>query len=578
MIALTLRHYLSRFGWEIALFWLISVTNTILLSRDGPPGVLRAMAVLEIVALAWITVRLVLAEDGFKTSGGWQTRPVSAKIRLGLPLALAVVVVFLPALVRAVAFQRLFDGAALWSDFGRGSWWWQVGAWFLFLAMPLKMFGLVILQRIDGRARTAAWAALALILLPLVAAMGEDFGNRKNHSGSSGSNGPRGLAQGIQHALPDATDFIGSWNDPVDGEGVPAAKLVATFSIDPDASPPGVSVSSAVASLRGSRVNVRIRALVDAHGLGYPMERAIAILRFADGTYATCLSRSVADPGSPLPFFPATEWEFFGDFVSPLSLPEFEGDPQRLTRGLELMFFAEDWDRPQMLTDPSRKTGQAFEFRVSSSTTLAELFAQFPWPDDVWTNVVLPFLMKRATHDDIPFLLDHLALDPRLASVFIDKGWTAAAMPTLRKLAKERIPLRPDVIVVLAGEMDPALADDLSAVALQLNFGLDEVEPALRAQPGFDWPTFAKELWRRRKYTTNWLQPYGEFWQPAYWAAQEGDFTAFRETAEQAANGKKWETGRMTELVAGEHADLIGFVRANLEKLRYDPETRKWGL
>ena len=89
MIALTLRNYMFRFGWEIAAFWAISIGNTFLLDRNGPPGVLRALTVLEFVALAWITVRLVLAEDGFKTSGGWQTRPFSHKIRLGLPLALA---------------------------------------------------------------------------------------------------------------------------------------------------------------------------------------------------------------------------------------------------------------------------------------------------------------------------------------------------------------------------------------------------------------------------------------------------------------------------------------------------------
>lgn len=578
MIAITLRHYLSRFGWEIATFWLISITNTILLANDTLPVVSPAMAVLEIVALAWITVRLVLAEDGFQTSGGWRVRPFPTKIRLALPLALAVTVVVIPAVLRALMFQRMFEGAELWNDFGRGSWWRQVAIWFLGFAVPLKLFGLLILQGIEGRARTAAWATLTLILLPIVGMAGAYFGKGSNSYGGSGGIGPRELAQGIRHALPDATDFIGDWNDPAQGREVPAAKLLAKFAIDPVAAPQGVSIRSAVASLRGSRVNVRVRALLDDDVIARQAKDGVIILRYADGTCATCTSQGAARPGSPLPFFPATGWEFSGDFISPLSLPEFEGDPQRFTRGLEMMFFVADVDVPLQPLDATRVQfgvqQKPFHF---SPETMEKLFTQFPWTDKMWKETALPFLMRRATRDDIPFLLERLRQDHRLAILFINKDWTADAMPMLRELAKERIPIGKEAIVALAGEMDSSLADDLAAIALQLKFGLDEVEPALRAQPGFDWATFAKDLWRRRKYTTNWLEPYGEFWQPAFWAAQEGDFTAFRQTAGQAARGNKWETERLAELVTGDHADLIGFVRANLEKLRYDPETRKWG-
>lgn len=579
MIAFTLRHYLSRFGWEIAAFWLISLTNTILLGRNGPPGVLRAMAVLEVVAIAWITIRLVLAEDGFKTSGGWQSRPISQKIRLGLPLALAVVVVVFPAILRAFAFQRMFDGAVLWNDFKPGSWWRQVFNWLVFFALPLKLFGLLILQGIEGRARTAAWATLAVVLLPILSSMGVDFGKRTQAYGGTGGYDPRDLAQGIQRELPDAKNFIGPWYDPVNGDEVPAAKLVAKIAIAPDAAPEGAITRSAVASLRDSRVTIRIRALLDDPTLGLRMERSVPIIRYADGTFATCASMSVASPGPPLPFCPASEWEFCGDFISPLSLPEFVGDPQWLTRGLELMFFESDFDRPHMPHDATRVRSSDKEVKFHfAPKTMEELFTQFPWSDETWKDTAWPLLVRDATRADIPFLLERMRLDPRLSAVFFDKGWTVDAIPVLRELAKERLPMGPAVVIALANEKDPTLAGDLAAIALQLNVGLDVVEPMLRAQPGFDWPAYVKELWRRKKYATNWLMPYGEFWQPAFWAAQEGDFTAFRETAEQAARGQKWELERLVELVAGEHGDLIGFVRENLESLRYDPSRRKWGL
>lgn len=576
MIALTLRHYLSRFGWEIAAFWLISLTNTFLIASDASPSAARALAVLEIVALAWITIRLVLAEDGFKTSGGWQTRPFSHRIRLVLPLALAVGVVAFPAVVRAFAYQRMFEGVSVWSGLGSGSWWRQLAIWFLAFALPLKLFGMLILQRIEGRARTAAWATLALILLPILAALGVEFGKAKNQYGGSGGKDPRELAQGIQQELPDATDFIGTWNDPVNHFKIPAAKLVASFAVDPNSSPPGTNLRSATASLRGSRVNVRIRALISDKALAGRLGNGIAILRYADGTSATCTDLWFARPSIALPFFPAREWTFSADFVSPLSLPEFEGDPQRLTRGLELMFFDRDWNRPQMPIDPVRVPGNEQTPFSFSPKTMEELFTQFPWSDEMWKKTALPFLMQHASRDDVPFLLDRLPLDARLASVFIGKSWTADAMPVLRELAKTRIPMGPDAIVALAAEKDPALAEDLAAIAVQLRFGLNDVELALRAQPGFDWPTFANELWKRRKYTTNWLEPYGEFWQPAFWAAQEGDFTALRETAEQAAAGKTWETEHLKTLVPDAPADIVGYLRENLGQLKYHPQARTW--
>lgn len=241
------------------------------------------------------------------------------------------------------------------------------------------------------------------------------------------------------------------------------------------------------------------------------------------------------------------------------------------------MFFLEDVDAPRLPVDAVMKRTDGMEFFFAPSS-MRELFRQFPWPDVMWMQTAKPLLMEQATRDDIPFLLERLRLDTRLATVFIDKGWTADAIPVLRELAKDRIPMGKEAIVALAGEKDASLDGDLAPIALHLKFGLSELEPALRAQPGFDWPKFATDLWRRKKYSTNWLEPYGEFWQPALWAAQERDFSAFRQTVEQAAHGKKWETEQLKALTTGEYPDLIGFLRENIGRMKFDPATRKWGL
>lgn len=581
MITLTLRHYRSRFGWEIAAFWLVSLGNSALLVGNVRSSVLSATAVLEIVALAWITVRLVLAEDGFRTSGGWKARPFSPIVRHLLPLALAAVVVFLPAVARAVAFHRLFPGTP-WIDLGVGGWLRQYGVWLICIALPLKLFGLLILQGVEGRAKSAAWAVLALILLPLLATTGMDFAKKRQQRifSRSGDGDPRTLAPGIQLEFPGTHDFLGPWNDPISESKVPAARVLLRIPLDATSMPAGVSVRSSGASLRGARVNVDFSALFNDSILPFWLKEAVPVLRYADGAVGSCLQQRSSDLGPPLPFLRTTEWRFSGDFASPLSLPEFEGDPMTLTRGLELMFFVPDESQPPLVTDPKRYRSESavdapFQF---APATMAELFTQFPWPDPVWYKTALPFLKDHATREDVPFLLERLRSDTRLADFFFAKHWTADAMPILRELAKERLPLTPAAIIALAGEKDPELAADLAALALDLKFGLEEIESALRAQPGFDWPAFAKELWRRRKYTINWLDPYGNCWLPALWAAQEGDFTAFRRTAEEAASGKKWEAEQLAALVTGRHADLIGFLRENIDRMKFDPATRKWRL
>ena len=64
------------------------------------------------------------------------------------------------------------------------------------------------------------------------------------------------------------------------------------------------------------------------------------------------------------------------------------------------------------------------------------------------------------------------------------------------------------------------------------------------------------------------------------WAAQEGEFSAFRELAESLAGVTKWQLSQsgssLQAIVAGEHPDLIGYLRENIDRMTFDPATRKW--
>jgi hypothetical protein len=348
---------------------------------------------------------------------------------------------------------------------------------------------------------------------------------------------------------------------------------------DTRGSAPSIGFREASSMIVGVRVRMQVRMLVTDPKIPARLERAIPILRYSNGTYATCQDHRRIRNLVRIPLLSANEWVFSGDFISPLSLPEFDGKPEDLLSGLELLFFEEDLSKPAVKTEPWRTNFFRNEQPKAASfhpITMEELFSRFPWSDDDWNKTARPFLVMNATKKDLPFLLDRLEMDNRLMSVFGEKGWTADAMPVLRKLADERIPMGIECIEELVKEQDASLSADLMAIALQHTQGLDRLEKALRSQPGFDWPAFAREAWKRQKYSNNWLEPRGDFWLIALWAAREGDESAFLRIAEEAARGKKWEKEQLMSLVQGEHEDVVGFVREHLGKLRFNPGSRRW--
>jgi hypothetical protein len=145
-------------------------------------------------------------------------------------------------------------------------------------------------------------------------------------------------------------------------------------------------------------------------------------------------------------------------------------------------------------------------------------------------------------------------------------------LPVLREMLRERLPLGADCLALLLQQKDPSLAEDLMLVALQTGRDIATLEPLLKAQPGFDWAAFVITGWKNAKYG---IRSDG-FWIYANWAAREGDFSAFRHTAEQAAGGKKWEMEQLPELIAGEPDDLLAFLRGQIHAMVFDPALRKW--
>ena len=82
-----------RLRWELLAFGLLVLAAAAAPFTGLGPQVMIALAGLETLLLFWITLRILLAEDGFKTSGGWRCRPVSAASLLGSQIALLALVI-----------------------------------------------------------------------------------------------------------------------------------------------------------------------------------------------------------------------------------------------------------------------------------------------------------------------------------------------------------------------------------------------------------------------------------------------------------------------------------------------------
>lgn len=602
--------------WELLAFGLLVLAACAAPFAGLGPQVMISLAGLETLLLFWITLRILLAEDGFKTSGGWQCRPVPAASLLGSQVALLALVILPPLILHALVIHRLFQPSPeQWQAFLRGSVFKTLLGWLVFVA-ALKLFSLLILRPLEGVARKAAWSVLVIVLVPvLLTALPDRLYRNPNGRGGSGE-APKQLAQSIQQLLPDTTEFIGEWNDS-GPEEVPQARLLVRLPLPARSTSagPGLMLESSSARLESKRfaVQVSLQAL-DLSIVGRISNNPVAVVRYSNGMVGTCIRHRVSQTASAAPFLPTHAYRFEGSFISPFCLPENRTAKPDDFRPVEILFFGVDESLPLLrssldrlahdsaapapplaIPPPSRRPEFETAVRELIDTVsnrdghplaalelakqlppeaIEPILAYRPWAENAWTIVIHAFLFEHASHTHKPALLERLALDPQLTKLFIGKGWTADAIPVLRQRAKERLPLDVTSLKLLAAQNDPNMAPDLAALAHRLDRGIWDLAPALRGSTGFDWPEFVGAGWKQRKYDV-----YGydrEGWAYAVWAAELGDPSALRRLAQEAAAGKKWEREQITRLIPAAPADLIPFLRQNLTRLTHDPATRTW--
>lgn len=599
-----------RFRWEILGYLALVILSCI--SNSAESRWVNGVTSLRALGVCWLTFRILLSEAGFSTQGGWRARPLAANSVFMSQILLLLAVVFPGCLAKAVALHHLFHPTPQqWMILLKSSYSAVVLPW-LFFILFLKGFEYLIQRQTQGRARRVLWAGMLALLVPAFILPASKARIRDvKQSDISGGYGSY-LCPGIQRLLPQATDFIGNWYGHVTVPEVPQARILARFSFGEgrwDTSA-GVRVVSLKSTHEGFRCNVTLDQIaIDPLNLSR-LSHAFPVLAYADGSYGTAMSSQITsgDFGGIASGVPRCLYQI--QFFSPLSLPENRGASPVRFAPTELLFFDEDPDLPPVavparfpglggnpppvppLVIPLPRAGPRFDLAVRQlidsfndrnqipevqsillnglpREAMPSVLAYHPWSGLAWEKIVRPFLEKYASDEDKSALLQRLASDSRLTRLFIENGWSEEAVPVLRQRASERLSLDAASLALLAEQNDPALGPDIFALAIRLDQGVEALSIKFRQSPAF-----VAAGWKSRKY-----ENYGrEGWLFACWSAELGDFSGFHRLAEEAASGKEWEAGQLPALVSGEHTDIIGYLRENIDRMKFDPATRRWGL
>lgn len=569
-----------RHWWELCVLVLFSLTLSGLVLLQKGDQFLRGLVWLEAGSLVWLVARVSLTQSGFGTFGGWKSRPagrgrylVSEGLFFGIPLGV-------------LAAARLFVGGELLNPNAEG--WGELLSkgriwlfWLLLMIGFCKLVGLGWELRDSPRSRQKMAWGMILVAVTCVLGVVNSWGGKMlqksflNHPGVMMSPLALDGVEDWQWLRAGGYSFVNVGDVEVGKMALREGASLETH---------GLRVVISKVEVRGERVLVtwcgsRLAGFEDE----IPTWSGVMI-SYGGRYFGVPDTNYFKERWVKVPLLNLRRVEYSAAVLSPLALPENQLSEEELLENAEFwVSFGEPEQRKggnglrreepeneeerlrwslagnQRKVDVKKVRG---ELDKRGKEAIDEVLAAEPWSEAGWEKVVMPYLLQFAKEEDLPRLLELLDLNPWMADLFLEKGWSEEAEAILRKHLSDGKTLTKQSVIFLAGLGEEEMGDDLVNQMLRMGGDFDAVAQALMKHPGVNWDEVRREAWRRM------ATGFGGHHVWVQWGVEMGEKEALRRMLVEASQGKKWER-EMLELWFGKEGDVVEKLRKYWEEVEF---------
>ena len=517
--------YLRRLRWEIAGWWLLSGSLSLLFLTGRAVESLFGLSQAEVVVALWMTLRLALIDDAFGTLAGRHWRPLRKREILVARLLLVLFTFLPPLLLRLAAWQR-------WAMPEAGMW----RGYLLDTALPPLLFLLLAGMGIQLASFLNRWVfkrgrkATAIIMAVLAGwlllrTVGQSY--RSSYRGESyfadqNDFNRDDAIHGIRGLLPPDALLLGDWRDSsTPNSYLPMREwLRIPLREGRIAIEPGVEAMISKPELKKGDLHFEVRFRCRDRETAKRFRMIAGVAHYRDGHYSDLSFGGGNTLLSTVALLPVWDVLFKGRAVTPGVLPWRDAGPDAGTEGAELIFYMRDQSAPKGILaeepDPCMR-----EIRQGDPVQLPAIARKYGYhssiegkfdlysvvPDEPGTSIedkvrgcVLLIGADKETDPkivEVALALGRAAIPPLLARpTWPDLAWEKIIRPLLlanatledRAALLERLKTEPRLSAVFAAKGWTAEALPLLRVRAMEGLPLDEDSLKLLAaakEPGF---------------------------------------------------------------------------------------------
>jgi len=352
--------YFRRLRWEIAGWWLLSGSLSILFHNGHAVERLQGWSLAEVIIALWLTMRLALIDDVFGTLTGRQWRPVRTREILAARLTLVLLAFLPPLLLRSLAWQRwAMPDAGMWRSHLLESVAPSLG-FLLATGLGIQLASTLNRWAFKRGRKTAAVVMAVLAGWCLLRVAGHYHWRNREYSGydryaSSAVFNAEAALRGVRSLLPRDAILLGTWRTYGYPTSYPAMREMMRLPLREGRIPvePGVEAIIAKPVLSGWDLSFEIRLRCrDQETARKFVENTSQVVRFRDGYYSDVSGGSGSIMSSSIRLLPLRDVVLKGGAVAPSVMPWRDAGKGTGIENAELIFYTWDKQSPSIPIAP----------------------------------------------------------------------------------------------------------------------------------------------------------------------------------------------------------------------------------